>query len=180
MRVGMLVANGLVLGAIGWMASLGGIEQRAAELFPKRAPTEGAAPADFQGLEAQAALSPSAGSVVALAAAYLERGQPGLATAAIESAPRDLQQRPEVAQLRARALFHRGHVRDALAVARDARDACADGAACAPWLVAKTTRQVAFFEQVVAAGIEDPSANPDATLAAYDRSSHAVRLVAMR
>ena len=180
MRVGMLVANGLVLGAIGWMASLGGIEHRAAELFPKRTQVEGAAPADFQGLEARAALSPSAGSVVALAAAYLDRGQPGLASAVIEKAPRDLQQRPEIAQLRARALFHRGHVRNALAVARDARDSCVDGATCAPWLVAKTTRQVAFFEQVVAAGIEDPSTNPDATLAAYDRSSHAVRLVAMR
>ncbi len=181
MRVGMLVANGLVLGAIGWMASLGGIEHRAAELFPKRTQAAAdAAPADFQGLEARAALSPSSGTVVALAAAYLDRGQPGLASAVIDGAPRDLQQRPEIAQLRARALFHRGHVRNALAVARDARDSCVDGATCAPWLVAKTTRQVAFFEQVVAAGIEDPSTNPDATLAAYDRSSHSVRLVAMR
>jgi len=180
MRFGMLVANGLVLGAIGWMASLGGTEQRAAELFPRGAQVGNAAPADFQGLEARAALLPSAGSVGALAGAYLDRGQPGLATAVIEKLPREMQARPEIAQLHARALFHRGHVRDALAVARDARESCADNAACAPWLVAKTTRQVAFFEQVVAAGIEDPSSNPDATLAAYDRSSHEVRLVAMR
>jgi hypothetical protein len=180
MRVGMLVANGLVLGAIGWMASLGGTEQRAAELFPKRNQAADAAPADFQGLEARAALAPSTASVAALAGAYLDRGQPGLATAVIENAPREMQQRPEIAQLHARALFHRGHVRDALAVARDASESCSDSATCAPWLVAKTTRQVAFFEQVVAAGIEDPISNPDATLAAYDRSSHEVRLVAMR
>lgn len=180
MRVGMLVANGLVLGAIGWMASLGGTEQRAAELFPRSAQAIDAPPADFQGLEARAALTPSAGAIAALAGAYLDRGQPGLATAVIEKAPRDLRLLPQIAQLHARALFHRGHVREALAVARDASQTCADNAACAPWLVAKTTRQVAFFEQVVAAGIEDPSTNPGATLAAYDRSSHEVRLVAMR
>jgi hypothetical protein len=180
MRFGMLLANGLVLGTIGWMASLGGTEQRAAELFPKHTQAVESAPADFQGLEARAALAPSAGSVAALAGAYLDRGQPGLATAVIEKSPREMQLRPEVAVLHARALFHRGQVRDALAVARDASDSCSDGTTCAPWLVAKTTRQVAFFEQAVAAGIEDPSANPEATLAAYDRSSHEVRLVAMR
>ena len=43
MRVGMLVAHGLVLGAIGWMASLGGTEQRAAELFPRGAEGDSAA-----------------------------------------------------------------------------------------------------------------------------------------
>ena len=180
MRSGMLVANGLVLGAIGWMASLGGTEQRAAELFPKRTQAVESAPADFQGLEARAALTPTAVTVTALAAAYLDRGQPGLATAVIEKSPRETQLRPEVAVLHARAVFHRGHVREALAIARDASDSCSDSTTCAPWLVAKTTRQVAFFEQAVAAGIEDPSANPDATLAAYDRSSHEVRLVAMR
>jgi hypothetical protein len=180
MRVGMLVANGLVLGAIGWLSSLGGTEQRAAELFPRGAEAGTVAAADFQGLEARAALAPSAGSAAALAGAYLDRGQPGLATAVIEKLPRAVQARPEVAQLHARALFHRGHVRDALAVAREARESCTDGVACAPWLVAKTARQVAFFEQVVAAGIEDPVTNPDATLAAYDRSSHEVRLIAMR
>jgi hypothetical protein len=47
-------------------------------------------------------------------------------------------------------------------------------------VVATTTRQVAFLEQVVAAGIEDPQANPSATRAAYERSTHEVRLVAMR
>jgi hypothetical protein len=180
MRVGLLVTNGLVLGAIGWMLAFGGSDQRAAQLFPQKAPVDNAAPADFQGLEANAALAPSAKTVAALAAAYLDRGQPGLATAVLEKAPREVREQPEVAQLYARALFHRGQVRDALAVARDANEACVDGVGCAPWLMAKTTRQVAFFEQVVAAGIDDPSTNPDATKAAYDRSAREVRLVAMR
>lgn len=179
MRLGLLLANGLVLCAIGWMVTLGGMEERAAQLLPQRT-LAGVQPERLQQLESQAAVAPTAGSVAALAGAYLDHNQSGLATAVLEKAPRELRDRPEIAHLYARALFHRGRAREALAVARDASQTCADGGACAPWLVAKTTRQVAFFEQMVAAGIDDPQANPDATLAAYDRSTHAVRLVAMR
>src|SRR4029078_9745062 len=89
---------------------------------------------------------PSRAATAALASAYLDRDQPGLATAVIEKAPRAVRERPEVAQLYARALFHRGHAREALAVARDASNAC-ESASCPAWLVAKTARQVAFFEQ---------------------------------
>jgi hypothetical protein len=176
MRLRLLVANGLVLGAVAWMATLGGIETNAAELLPrKKTPSM-----DMAALESQAAIAHDARSVAALAGAYLDRGQPGLATAAIEHASPEIQSRPEVAQLHARALFHRGRVRQALAVARDAADACSDAASCPPWLLAKTARQVAFFEQVVAAGIDDPNDNPEATRAAYERSAREVRLVAMR
>jgi hypothetical protein len=134
----------------------------------------------MQQLESQAAVTPTAGAVAALAGAYLDRNQPGLATAVLEKAPREVRDRPEIAHLYARALFHRGQAREALAVAREASDACAETAACAPWLLAKTMRQAAFLEQVVAAGIDDPQKNPDAIRIAYDRSTHAVRLVAMR
>jgi hypothetical protein len=82
--------------------------------------------------------------------------------------------------MQARALFQRGHAREALAVARGASETCNDAEACPAWLMAKTARQVAFLEQVVAAGIDDPQQNPAATRAAYERSAHAVRLVAMR
>jgi hypothetical protein len=173
MRVRFLVANGLVLGGIAWMTSLGGMEVRAAQVLPKGAP-------ELASLEAEAALSPSARSVSALAGAYLDHEQPGLATAVIERAPREMRERPEVAHLYARALFHRGRAREALAVARDASDACSDATPCPAWLVARTTRQVAFLEQVVAAGIDDPQENPSGTRAAYERSAHEVRLIAMR
>src|SRR6185503_11798145 len=179
MRLALLISNGLVLGAIAWMATLGGSEQRAVGLMSQKT-LPGVTPVDIQQLESQAAVTPSARSVAALAGAYLDRDQPGLATAALEKAPREVLDRPEVAQLYARALFHRGHARQALAVAREASETCADSMACAPWLMAKTARQVAFFEQVVAAGIDDPHTNPDATKAAYERSTHEVRLVAMR
>jgi hypothetical protein len=181
MRVRFLVVNGLVLGGIAWMAAFGGMEVRAAQVLPHDGGNL-AAVAELDQLEARAARSPDAASVAALASAYLDREQPGLATAVIENAPRAVRERPEVAHLEARALFHRGHAREALAVARDASDACAEsaGPACPAWLVAKTARQVAFFEQVVAAGIDDPQASPAATRAAYERSAHEVRLVAMR
>src|SRR4029077_14903470 len=117
-----------------------GTEQRPAGLMSQKT-LPGVAAADIQQLESEAAVAPSAHAVAALAGAYLDRTQPGLATAVLEKAPRELRDRPEVAQLYARALFHRGHAREALAVAREATFACIDGTECAPWLVAKTVRQ---------------------------------------
>ena len=179
MRVGLLVANGLVLGGIAWMAAFGGMEVQAKEVLPHGSDASVSAVAELDRLEARAGLAPDAATVAALAGAYLDRDQPGLATAVIEKAPLSVRERPEVAQAYARALFHRGRAPEALAVARDASDACAESS-CPAWLVATTTRQVAFFEQVVAAGIADPQAQPAATRAAYERSVHEVRLVAMR
>ena len=182
MRLALLITNGLVLGAIGWIAAVGASDQRASELLPPQASVgvTAAATADFQGLEASAALAPSARSVIALANAYLDRGQPGLASAVLEKAPAEVLSRPDVAEVYARALFHRGRAREALAVARSANETCADSAGCAPWLMGKTSRQVAFFEQVVAAGIDDPQTDPEGTRVAYERSAHEVRLIAMR
>lgn len=179
MRLRLLAANGLVLGAIAWMATIGGLETRAAQLIPRKAAAN-APPADMQQLESRAAVTADARATADLASAYLDREQPGLATAVIEKASSQVRARPEVAQLYARALFHRGRARAALAVARDASETCADSSSCAPWVAAKTARQVAFLEQVVAAGIDDPAADPDGTRAAFERSNHEVRLVAMR
>ena len=175
MRLGLLVANGGVLAGISWLIAFGP-NLRAAELLPARsAPELG----DIPALEARAGQSVTASNVAALAAAYLDRNQPGLASAVIEKAAREVQARPEVAQLKARALFRRGHAREALAVAEEARAACAQ-TECPAWITAKSARQVAFLEQVVAAGIDDPRTDPTATRAAYERSTREVRLVAMR
>jgi hypothetical protein len=179
-----LVANALVLGGMAWML-VSGTEQRAA---PVLGPEPRAMADDIARLEASASAPPTSASVVALAGAYLDREQPGLAAAVIERAPRELRDRPEVALLRARTLFHRGHSREALAVARDAYAACAaheaevdpGPSACPAWLEARTARQLAFLTEVVAAGVDDPVADPLATLAAYERSTREVRLVAMR
>lgn len=179
MRLRLLIANGLVLGTIAWMATFGGMETRAKELLPRKDVGKVAA-GELTALEASAATSPDAKAIAGLASAYLDRDQPGLASAVIEKAPAHVRSKPEVAEVYARALFHRGHAREALAVVRDASERCAESGACATWLLAKTSRQVAFLEQVVAAGIDDPAANPEGTRAAYERSTHEVRLVAMR
>ncbi len=178
MRLGLLISNGLILGAIGWMAAFSGAAPKAARIMAHAARPD-ATRAALQQLEHQAAVTPGADAIVALASAYLDRDQWGLATAVLEKAPPAVRTRPEVAQLYARALFHRGLAREALAVAREASATCADAAGCAPWLIAKTAQQVAFLEQVGAAGIDDPQAAPDATEAAYERSTHEVRIIAM-
>jgi hypothetical protein len=178
MSIRFLAVNGLVLGGIAWMAAFGGMEVRATQVLPHDRSTL-AAVAELDQLEARVAVSPDDSSVAALAGAYLDRDQPGLATAVIEKAPRALQAQPVVAAQLARALFHRGHAREALAVARQASETC-EAQDCPSWVMVKTARQVAMLEQMVAAGIDDPQANPVATKAAYERSAHAVRLVAMR
>jgi hypothetical protein len=169
------LANGLLLGGMVWLGTLGGMEVRARRVMP----VEGDG-SSMARLENDAASVGTASSVSALANAYLDRAQPGLATAVIEKTSPALRAQPEVAHVYARALFHRGRAREALAVAKSATDSCEEGSGCPAWLVAKTARQVAFFEQVVAAGIDDPDHDPAATQAAYLRSSHEVRLVAMR
>ena len=173
----IFVANALVLSGITWILA-SGAETHATELLPRKdASTDNRVAA----LETRASLSPSAPAVVDLATAYLERDQSGLAAAVIEHAPREIQKRADVAQVYARVLYHRGKAREALAVAREARETCEDGwSHCPAWLDAKTTRQVAFLEEVVAAGIDDPLANPAATRAAYERSTREVQMVAMR
>jgi hypothetical protein len=181
MGLRLLLGNALVIGGVLWMLAAG-TETRAAMLLPDAAGTRGltATGASTVGaLETEAALDPGSAAVAELATAYLERDQPGLASAVIEKAPRAVRERPEIAHLEARALFHRGRARQALALARDVQASC-DGDRCAPWLVAKSTRHLAFLEEVVAAGIDDPELDRAATRAAYDRSAREVRLVAMR
>jgi hypothetical protein len=177
MRLGLMVMNGLVLAGVAWVALMGPGEQRVSPVLSDQGASE-AAPADMASLESEAAKDPSVPSTAALANAYLAREQPGLASAVLERAPVVVRQHPEIAHIYARTLFHRGHAREALAVAEQASDACATG--CPAWLVAATSRQVSFLGEVVAAGIEDPLVDPRATRAAYDRSVHEVRLVAMR
>lgn len=178
MRIGLFVANGLVLAGVAWTIGLGP-SVRASELLPSRA----AAGADeLAALEARYAEGRTPASVTALAAAYLERDQPGLASSALDAAPGDVRALPEAAHLSARALVHRGRVRDALAAAEQASAACATGA-CPAWLAAKSEHQRAFLEQLVAAGVEDPqvdAAAARAALDAYSRSASQVRLVAVR
>jgi len=187
MRLGKLLLNGLVIGGAAWMF-VHGTETGASGLLPAHARGPISTDPGLGALEDRAALAPGADTVGKLAAAYLERDQPGLASAVIEKAAPAVRATPEIAHLHARALLHRGKVPEALAMARQAESSCeatvdADAhgrGACPAWLIARTARQLAFLEEMTAAGIDDPSSNPDGTRAAFDRSARKVRLVAMR
>lgn len=175
----ILLANGAVMGGLAWM-SVVGVHREAGRVLKSGG-------SDIARLEDEAALTQKAGPVAELAAAYLDRDQPGLASAVIERAPARVRNEPRVATLEARALYGRGEVRQALAVARSVQEnldrACdqsPSAEACPSWLVAKSSHQLAFLEEVVAAGIDDPYSDPDATRAAYERSTRAVHLIAVR
>lgn len=184
MRRGKLLLNGLVIAAAAWMF-VHGTKTSTHGLLPGHARAPIATDAGLAALEADAALAPSADTITKLATAYLERDQPGLASAVIEKAPPALRATPAVAHLHARALLHRGKVPEALAVARDVQASCdaaidAGRKDCPAWLVARSARQLAFLEEMQAAGIEDPGLNPDGARAAFDRSARQIRFVAMR
>lgn len=187
MRWPVFITNGVVLAGITWMVAVG-TEKQAAKLLPSPKPTPGVVAADISKLEERASVSPTIASVADLTQAYLERDQPGLAMAVIERAPAEIRSEPLISELHARALFQRGRAREALAVAQGTGETCAsrrssassEAHRCPAWLVAKTTHQVAFFQELVAAGIEDPYQNPAGTKAAYERSTREVRIVAMQ
>ncbi len=186
MRAGKLVLNGLVFAAAAWMF-VHGTEKGASGLLPAHARSPISTDPGLAALEERAALAPDVSTVGKLATAYLEREQPGLATAVIEKATPAVRSAPEISHLYARALLHRGKVPEALATARQVAATCetsmdaVDGkGACPSWLLARSARQLAFLEEMSAAGIEDPALNPDGARAAYDRSAHEIRFVAMR
>src|SRR5262245_27897114 len=104
MRRGRLLLNGLVIAAAAWMV-IHGTKTHASGLLSSRLSAAGPARAHqpiatdpaLAALEERAALTPEPGSIAKLAAAYLDRDQPGLASAVIEKASPDIQARPEIA-----------------------------------------------------------------------------------
>jgi len=184
MRTGKLLLNGLVIAAAAWMF-VHGTKVSTKGLLPANARAPISTDAGLAALESEAALNPGVATTAKLAAAYLERDQPGLASAAIDKASPSVRATPEIAHLYARALLHRGKVPEALAVARDVQASCdasinGGSRTCPAWLVARSARQLAFLEEMQAAGIDDPGQNPDGARAAFDRSSRQIRSVAMR
>jgi hypothetical protein len=188
MRWGKLVLNGFVIAGVAWMLAHA-TETGASGLLPAHARMPISTDPGLAALEERAALAPDAVTISKLASAYLERSQPGLASAVLEKASPAIRATPEISHLYARALLHRGKVPEALAMARQATTACEasidarDKGVCPAWLAARSARQLAFLEEMTAAGIDDPGTNPEGTQAAYDRSTRQVgevRLVAMK
>lgn len=180
MRSALHICNALVLTAVAWFG-LVGPSTPSKSLLPSHSKAATSVAVDLASLEERAALSPSVETVAGLASAYVDHGQPGLACAVIERSDRSIQSDLAVADIHARALFHRGQPREALAVVENALASCENGEkSCRNWQATKARGQVAFLHEVVVAGIEDPMTDPSALRAAYERSTKKVGLVAMR
>lgn len=180
MRSALLVCNGLVLTAIAWLSFVSPTTP-SKSLLPVASKVSKTIPVNLAALEERAAFAPNVESVAELASAYVDHGQPGLACSVIERSDSSIRGNLAVADIHARALFHRGQPRQALAVVEGALATCEDNAtSCRAWQASKARGQVAFLHEVVAAGIEDPMADPSALRAAYERSTKMVGLVAMR
>lgn len=133
-------------------------------------------------LEAQAAGAPQdPARVTALAQAYLDARQPGMALGVIERAPEAVRAEPTVDHLYARALLDQGRSADALAAERRVLARCADPApeapVCSSWLVASATRRADILDQLVQLGVEDANAHPEASSLAYHNATRQVSLV---
>jgi hypothetical protein len=136
---------------------------------------------EVQELEDAAARRTDRDSVRALASAYLDRNEPGLARAALDRAPPDAIEDPSFAYVEARALYSSGRAGEALSVLRGALAGC-EGTArprCPAWLVAKTSRQAAFLDALVSVGVEDAAAHPEAARLALERTRREGRVVAI-
>ncbi len=133
-------------------------------------------------LETVAAREPSTSAARALANAYLDRNEPGLASAVLDRVPATDRQDPHLAYVEARTLYARGRSSEALTLLRGVERSCeerSDAEACPAWLVAKVTRQATFLEALGEAGVEDPAREPEAARAALERSRRQGRVVAI-
>lgn len=135
-------------------------------------------------LEEQVAASPAdAKRVRELAQGYLDARAPGMALTTIERAPKAVRSDPTVEHLYARALLDQGRSADALAAERRVLAACTDIPApepavdppvCSSYLIASATRRAEILEQLVAIGVEDANAHPEASSLAYHNATRQV------
>jgi len=132
-------------------------------------------------LEVKVAMGP--GDVAArrdLAQAYLDAHAPGLAVSVVAASPADVRETPAIQHVYARALVDEGRSGDALAAERKVVAACtpaSDGTApCDAWVLASATRRVEILQELVALGVEDAQAHPEASAIAYQNATREARL----
>ncbi|WP_394843789.1 hypothetical protein LZC95_42910 [Pendulispora brunnea] len=130
----------------------------------------------LRALESEVALHPD--DAVArrlLAQSYLDVRASGLALRTIEFAPRAVRSNPELEHVYARALLDQGRSADALAAEHRVLDACSVGE-CSMSLLASASRRAAILHELVALGVEDAPAHPEASAVAYHNATREARL----
>jgi hypothetical protein len=120
----------------------------------------------------------------ALAQAYLDADQPGLALVFLQVDPARPAPDVRTQHLYARALLDQGRSDGALAVESGVVAACvpiAEGArapdGCDTPLLASALRRVDILRQMVAMGVEDARAEPEAALVAYENATREARVM---
>jgi hypothetical protein len=135
-------------------------------------------------LEAEAAAHPRDPLAYrALAQAYLDARQPGLAIVLAASADPSVRDDVRVEHVVARALVDAGRNDEALSLEKRVLAACsplADGRpgaeGCDPVLFASALRRSEILGELVALGVEDAQAHPEASLVAYQNATREARV----
>jgi hypothetical protein len=123
----------------------------------------------------------------ALALAYLDARQPGLAVALVEAAPAAAQKDVRVQHVYARALIDQGRNDEALAVERDVVGACrsvaeatqtpAAPAGCDSVLLASAVRRTSILGELISLGVTDAQAHPEQARIAYRNATREARVM---
>jgi hypothetical protein len=153
--------------------------------------SEGPGPAvdRVRACEASAAAHPDDPEAAgALAQAYLDALQPGLALGVLEALPAALRDNPRTAHLYARALLDQGRNDAALAVEANVVASCmtvadrastaASGQGCDALLLASAVRRASILKELVALGVEDTRAQPEESFVAYQNATREARVTA--
>jgi hypothetical protein len=143
------------------------------------------APDAVRVLEFNAAEQPdSVEATRALAQAYLDARQPGLAIVLVEGSKRTVHDDVRIQHVYARALVDGGRDEEALAVETGVVTAChpvAEGApapaGCDPVLLASAMRRTDILRELVALGVEDAQAHPEMSLVAYQNATREARVM---
>ncbi len=137
---------------------------------------------DLETAVARSARDP--GPVRALAQAYVDARQPGLAVALVQRSSAEVRDDVRVRHVYARALLDEGRSEQALAAEGTVLAACgplaeggrgADG--CGPLLLASASRRVGILRELVSRGVEDAQAHPEETLVAYQNATREARVM---
>jgi hypothetical protein len=144
-----------------------------------------AAPQAVEALEANAATDPGdVEATRALAQAYLDARQPGLALVLVEGARSAVRDDVRVQHVYARALVDEGRSGEALAVEQRVVTACrpvAEGSpgatGCDAFLLASAVRRADILRELVSLGVQDAQAHPELSYVAYQNATREVGVV---
>ncbi|HEY3818540.1 MAG TPA: hypothetical protein VGL81_15305 [Polyangiaceae bacterium] len=136
-------------------------------------------------LELDAAMQPdSVDATRALAQAYLDARQPGLAIVLVEGSKPAVHDDVRVQHVYARALVDGGRNEEALAIEAGVVAACHPVAEAAPArpgcdavLLATAMRRTDILRELVSLGVEDAQAHPEMSLVAYQNATREARVM---